>query len=56
MLIPCITNKIKSMMDKHFVYNYGKDLDRFIMAHKPQNNADVERLMFEYNNKQRKGL
>lgn len=51
MIFSCVVGKVKSILDKHFVYSYGKELDRYIISHNPQNNADVERLMFEYSNK-----
>lgn len=41
-------------MDKHIVNSYARDLDRFILSNNPQNNSDVERLMFEYANRQKR--
>lgn len=56
MIFSCLINKVKTSFDKNFVYSYGKELDRYITAHNPQNNADVERLMFEYTNKLQRNI
>ena len=56
MFFSCILTKVKSVLDNHFVYSYGKELDRYIISNNPQNNADVERLMFEYANKIKRGM
>lgn len=54
MSFSCIIHKIKSIVDKHIVNSYARDLDRFILSNNPQNNSDVERLMFEYANRQKR--
>ena len=36
--------------------SYGSDLEKYIISRYPQNNADVERLMFEYANKIKRGM
>ena len=40
---------------KKLEYNYGSNLEQYIMDRNPQNSADVERLTVEFNNKQARG-
>jgi hypothetical protein len=44
----CIMKKIKTLFI-NFPNTYTSDLEKFIVSHHPQNVADVEKLMFEYN-------
>ena len=40
---------LKSIIKKLFKsYSYGRGLERYIIARNPQNNGDVERYAFEY--------
>ena len=51
MLLSVLKN-IRTVLDRYFVYSYGQELERYILQNYPQNNSDVERLMFEFYNKQ----
>jgi|688.fasta_scaffold36276_14 hypothetical protein len=43
---------LKSIIKKLFKsYSYGRGLERYIIARNPQNNGDVERYAFEYQQK-----
>jgi hypothetical protein len=37
---------------KKLQYNYGTDMERYILQRNPQTAADVEKLTFEYNSNQ----
>lgn len=44
----CIIKKFKTLFN-NFPNTYTSDLEKFIVSHHPQNVADIEKLMFEYN-------
>lgn len=44
----CLIKKLKSLFT-NFPNTYTSDLEKFIVSHHPQNIADIEKLMFEYN-------
>jgi hypothetical protein len=44
----CIIKKFKTLFNS-FPNTYTSDLEKFIVSHHPQNVADIEKLMFEYN-------
>ena len=45
-------SEILSSLIKKLDYNYGSKLEQYILERNPQSSADVERLTFEYNQKQ----
>lgn len=51
-MLSSVLKNIRTVLDKCFVYSYGQELERYILQNCPQNNSDVERLMFEFYNKQ----